>query len=130
MINHGIWGYPATFPHFWPAQEQLIKELHGKDNVETVETLAVAQEAGEKLMELSQKIGLVMPWGGACGFERLSAIDSILTRPTCMLFMDLHDRRLGENHCPFFLRFHEFLSHPLTFLTFLDLQNRQPLKDI
>ena len=44
------------------AEELLIKELHGE---KTVETLASAQEAGEKLMELSQKIGgrLGMPWG-------------------------------------------------------------------
>ena len=56
----GAWEGPGRPTHV-SAEEQLIKELHGD---KTVETLATAQEAGEKLMELSQKIGGLGGLGG------------------------------------------------------------------
>ena len=61
----GAWEGPGRPTHV-SAEEQLIKELHG--DLATVETLATAQEAGEKLMELSQKIGGL---GGLCGLGGL-----------------------------------------------------------
>lgn len=59
----GAWEGPGRPTHV-SAEEQLIKELHGD---KTVETLATAQEAGEKLMELSQKIGGLGGLGDAMG---------------------------------------------------------------
>ena len=122
----GAWEGPGRPTHV-SAEEQLIKELHG--DLATVETLATAQEAGEKLMELSQKIGGL---GGLCGLgawgchgERRVALwlwaPSVAYQAyqSCQtyglitwIYMDLYGRMLGENCCPF-PRFHELL-HPLT----------------